>query len=104
MYILLAFIAACAIGIGLHFWLPRRDLRGAAVTPAICTVAAGVVYTVLQWIGMTESNPLLWLSSIGGGLAIGVVATIVITQSRARRDAERAAELGIALAEPSSGR
>ncbi len=96
MYILLAFIAACSVGIALHYSLPQRNLRGVAVTPAIATVATGVIYTVLQWAGLPESSVWLWLASIGGGIAIAVIGTLVLVRVRAHRDARSAAELGIA--------
>ena len=54
MYILLALVAACSIGIALHYLLPHRELRGVAVTPAIATSAAALIYTGLQWAGIAR--------------------------------------------------
>jgi predicted Kef-type K+ transport protein len=99
MYILLAFIAACSIGIALHYSLPKRELRGVAVTPAIATVAAGVIYTALQWAGLPATSVWLWLASIGGGVAIAAISTTVLVRTREARDAAQAAKLGLVIGE-----
>ncbi len=95
MYILLALIGACVLGIGAHYLLPHRDLRGVVVTPGIATAAAGVVYAVLQWIGIGEDSIWLWLASVGGGVVIALVATIALSTARGRSDAAAKAALGI---------
>ncbi len=101
MYILLAFIAACSVGIALHYSLPHRELRGVAVTPAISTAAAGILYTALQWAGLPPTSIWLWLTSVGGGIAIAAIATLVLVRTRSQADAESAAELGLVPSERS---
>jgi len=95
MYILLALIAACALGIAVHYVLPHRTLRGVAVVPAISAAVAAVVYTLMQWSGVGEDNGWLWLASIGGGVVLSAVAGYAITASRHRADAEKKVALGI---------
>jgi len=95
MYILLALIAACSLGVGLHFLLPHRDLRGVAVTPATATAAAAALYTILQWMGIAENNGWLWLASIGGGLVIAAAVTLAISAKRTASDAAEKQALGI---------
>ena len=95
MYILLALIAACALGIGLHFVLPKRDLRGGAVAPGIATAAAAAIYTMLQWAGVAETSAWLWFASLGGGLLLAAVLTVAISAVRTRRDAVAKQALGI---------
>ncbi|WP_102192309.1 hypothetical protein [Microbacterium aurantiacum] len=95
MYILLALVAACALGIGAHFLIGGRELRGVALTPAIATVAAGVIYTAMQWAGIGEDSIWLWLASIIGSVVIAAVATLAIVAVRRRTDAETKAALGI---------
>lgn len=95
MYILLALIAACALGIGAHFLIPHRELRGVAVTPIVATATAAVVYTVMQWAGVGEDSVWLWLASVGGGVLLSVVATYAVVRARLRADAAAKAALGI---------
>ena len=95
MYILLALIAACALGIALHYLLPDRGLRGVAVTPAIATVTAAVIYTAMQWAGIGEGNVWLWVASIVGGLVVAGVWTLSLTAQRRHHDAQAKAALGI---------
>ncbi|WCM56324.1 hypothetical protein [Microbacterium sp. EF45047] len=95
MYILLALIAACALGVALHFALPHRELRGVAVTPAVATAAAGAIYTAMQWAGVAEADVWLWVGSLGGALLLALVATLALTAQRRRTDAEAKRALGI---------
>ena len=95
MYILLAVIAACALGVTLHFAMPRRELRGAAVTPAIATATTAAVYTVMQWAGVPEGDALLWVASIGAGIGLAAAATAALTAQRVRSDAAEKRSLGI---------
>lgn len=95
MYILLALVAACALGIAAHYLIGGRELRGVAVTPAIATAAAAVVYTALQWAGLGEDSVWLWLASVLGAVAIAAVATLAIVAARRRSDAEARSALGI---------
>lgn len=95
MYILLALIAACALGIAVHFVLPHRTLRGVALVPAVAAAAAAVIYTLMQWSGIGEDNGWLWLASILGAVIISAVAGYAITATRQRTDAEKKLALGI---------
>ncbi|MBS0025564.1 hypothetical protein [Microbacterium paraoxydans] len=95
MYILLALIAACALGIAVHYAIGGRELRGVALAPAVATAAAAILYTALQWAGVGEDSPWLWLASILGAVAVSVVATLAVTALRRRTDAEAKAALGI---------
>lgn len=95
MYILLALIAACALGIAVHYLLPHRTTRGVAVVPAVATAASAVIYTVLQWTGVGEGSVWLWVASIAGALAIAAVAGFSMTASRRRSDAAKRTALGI---------
>ncbi|KDA06585.1 hypothetical protein DC31_09360 [Microbacterium sp. CH12i] len=95
MYILLALIAACALGIGVHYLLPHRRLRGVAVVPAVATAIAAVVYTAMQWSGVGEDSGWLWLVSIGGGVVLSGAIGYLVTEQRRRSDAATKVALGI---------
>ena len=95
MYILLALIGACVLGIAAHFLIGGRELRGVAFTPAIATAAAAVIYTALQWGGVGEGDPLLWLASVLGSVVIAAANTAIVVSVRRRSDAAARTALGI---------
>jgi hypothetical protein len=95
MFILLALIGACALGIAAHYVIGGRELRGVALTPAIATALAAIVYTGLQWLGVGEDSIWLWLASVMGSVLIAAVVTVAIVASRRRSDATAKAALGI---------
>lgn len=95
MYILLALIGACVLGIAAHFLIGGRDLRGVAVTPAIATALSGVVYAAMQWAGVGEDSVWLWLASVPGAAAVAALATVALVAARRRSDAAAKAALGI---------
>lgn len=95
MYILLALIAACALGVVVHFTIPQRELRGVALVPAIATAVAAAAYTLGQWAGLKESSVWLWLIALGSAIVISAAAGVILTRVRSHGDAVRRAELGV---------
>ncbi|GAA3927884.1 hypothetical protein [Microbacterium soli] len=95
MYILLALIAACSLGIGLHYLMPGRELRGVAVAPGVATATAAAVYTIMQWAGVGEDSVWLWVAAIGGGIVLAALLTLTLGILRARGDEKARAALGI---------
>ncbi|SEB97582.1 hypothetical protein [Microbacterium hydrocarbonoxydans] len=95
MYILLALIGACVLGIAAHYLIGGRELRGVAVTPAIATALAAAIYTGMQWLGVGEDSIWLWLASVLGSVLIAAAATVAIVAVRRRSDASARAALGI---------
>ncbi|MBO9627718.1 MAG: hypothetical protein J7484_15265 [Microbacterium sp.] len=95
MYILLALIGACVLGIAAHYLIGGRPLRGVVLTPAIATAVAAVVYTGMQWAGVGEGSIWLWLASVLGSAVVAALATLAIVSVRRRSDAEAKAAAGI---------
>ncbi|MDF2508726.1 MAG: hypothetical protein K0Q52_2585 [Microbacterium sp.] len=95
MYILLALVGACALGIAVHFLIADRELRGVVFAPAIATAVSAILYTGLQWLGVGEDSIWLWLASVLGAAAIAAGATMAVTALRKRSDATARAALGI---------
>lgn len=95
MYILLALIGACTLGIWVHFLIADRALRGVALAPAIATAVSAIAYTGLQWAGLGQDSIWLWLASVVGAAAISALATVTITARRRRSDSEAKVALGI---------
>jgi hypothetical protein len=95
MYILLALIAACVLGVAVHYALPHRAVRGVALVPAIATAVAAAAYTLGQWAGLKESSVWLWLIALGGAVVVSAVAGALVTRVRHHGDAVHRAALGI---------
>lgn len=95
MYILLALIAACVLGVAVHYVIPHRDVRGVALIPAIATAVAAAAYTLGQWAGLAESSVWLWLIALGGAIVVAALSGVVLTRVRHHGDAVRRAELGV---------
>lgn len=95
MYILLALIAACALGIVVHYLIPQRQLRGVAVVPAVATAASAAIYTIMQWAGVGQGDVWIWLVSIVGAVVIAAAAGVMITSARRRSDDAKRTALGI---------
>lgn len=94
MYILFALIAAMVIGIAIHFAAPRRELRGAALVPAVAASTAAALYTGLTWAGLGEDDPWQWIATIVGSTVVALGATALLTRSRAAADAAVLREAG----------
>lgn len=86
MLIVLALVAAAAIGLALHFVLPLRATRGVALAPLLETAIAALLYTSLTWLGLAESNPWLWVASILIPAAVTAVVVLVVSRARAAHD------------------
>lgn len=95
MYILLALIGACVLGIAAHYLIGARELRGVAVTPATATAAAGATYTLMQWLGVSQDSVWLWVASVVGAVLFAVLVTLVLVAVRRRSDAVARAKLGL---------
>lgn len=95
MYILLALVGACVLGIAAHFLIGGRERRGVALAPAIATAVSAIIYTALQWSGVGEDSVWLWLASTLGAAAVAALAAAALTATRRRGDAQRRAALGI---------
>lgn len=96
MLILLALIAAAALGIAVHYTLPHRSTRGVALAPAVATATAAVVYTALQWAGQGEGSVWLWVASIGLPVVASCVVVGALSRARLAHDQRERVRLNIA--------
>lgn len=96
MYILLALVAAVAIGVGIHFALPRRTTRGVTLAPSIAGAVAAVAYGICTWTGLGEANALTWLITLVVAAVVSWFGTDAISRLRATRDAAAVKRLGLA--------
>ena len=95
MEILLGLIVGAVIGLGIHFALPHRVVRGVALAPFAGAAASAVTWTVLTWAGLTVASPLLWLAAIAAPALTTLVLIPLLSRTRLRRDAADRARLGI---------
>jgi predicted small integral membrane protein len=86
MLIVLALVAATAIGMALHFALPLRSTRGVALGPLLDAALAAAIYTSLTWLGLAETNPWLWVASIVVPAVVTGVVLVVLARTRSTHD------------------
>ncbi|MFK4837276.1 hypothetical protein ACI3KY_16245 [Microbacterium sp. ZW T2_14] len=95
MQILIAFIVGAVIGLGIHFQLHQRLTRGVVLAPMIGAVSAGIVWTILTWVGIGIDTPWPWLAALVVPIVVTYPAVIAISRSRVTHDAREEARLGI---------
>ncbi|MBN9181627.1 hypothetical protein [Microbacterium sp.] len=96
MEIVLALLFGAVAGLLVHYTLPGRDTRGAALAPLIGAVVGGGVWMVLTWLGWTTDNGWLWLTSIAAPLVVSYPAVAVLTRRRHAVDDRERRRLRIA--------
>jgi hypothetical protein len=74
MEMLFAVLGGLFLSLGVHFALPHRDTRGAALLAAVGTAVSAVVWSGLTWLGWPFDGTWIWVASI---LAAPVVALAV---------------------------
>jgi uncharacterized membrane protein YeaQ/YmgE (transglycosylase-associated protein family) len=96
MEIVLALLFGAVIGIVVHFTLPGRDTRGAALAPIIGAVVSGAVWMILTWMGWTTDNGWLWLISIVAPVVVAYPVVALTTRQRHAHDGREKTRLRIA--------
>lgn len=95
MEILLALIFGGAVGAGAHYLLPGRELRGVVLASMLGAVAAGLAWSMMTWLGMGLSHPLLWVISAAAPFVVVPLALRILTARRTAYDAQTRAALKI---------
>lgn len=95
MQILLGLIIGAVVGLGAHFALPHRDVRGVALAPLAGAAASGVTWTALTWAGLTVESPILWLAAIAAPVLTTIVLVPLVSRIRLQRDAADRTRLSI---------
>jgi len=93
--ILLAFIFGGAYGGVLHYLMPGRTSRGAALAPVLGALLGGLVWMVLTWTGLTTLSPWLWIVSLAVPVIVVPAVLAVLTRRRATHDARERLRLKI---------
>jgi uncharacterized membrane protein YeaQ/YmgE (transglycosylase-associated protein family) len=96
MEIVLALLFGGVIGLIVHFTLPGRSTRGAALAPIVGGLVAGAVWMILTWTGLTVDNVWLWVAAILAPLVIAYPLIALLTRQRHAHDARERRRLRIA--------
>ncbi|MFV0319380.1 MAG: hypothetical protein ACK5IN_03240 [Microbacterium sp.] len=95
MLIVLALIFGAVIGLGAHFALPHRTLRGAALVPMVGAFAGGAVWLLFTWLSL-EATGWIWLASLAAPIVVTWATVVVTTRVRLAHDEHEAQRLKIA--------
>jgi uncharacterized membrane protein YeaQ/YmgE (transglycosylase-associated protein family) len=96
MEIILALLFGAVIGLVVHYTLPGRDTRGAALAPIIGAVVGGAVWMILTWAGWTIDNGWLWVLSIVAPAIVTYPVIAVVSRQRHAHDGREKTRLRIA--------
>lgn len=96
MEILLGIVIGAALGIVLHFALPRRETRSVALAPLVAAAAGAVSWTALTWAGLGVGAPLLWIAAVVVPLLIAAPVVLLLAATRTRADERERQRLGLA--------
>ena len=95
MDILLAFIFGGAYGGVLHYLMPGRTSRGAALAPVLGALLGGLAWAALTWAGLTTTSPWLWVVSLAVPAIVVPAVLAILTRVRATHDARERLRLKI---------
>jgi len=93
--LLLALIFGGAAGAVLHYLMPGRVSRGAALAPVLGAVVGGLVWLVFTWAGVATTSPWIWIVSIAAPLVVVPFVLLALTRARATHDARERLRLRI---------
>jgi len=93
--ILLAFIFGGAYGGVLHYLMPGRTSRGAALAPVLGALLGGLAWAALTWAGLTTTSPWLWVVSLAVPAIVVPAVLAILTRVRATHDARERLRLKI---------
>lgn len=96
MDILLALIFGAVLGAVLHYLMPARVTRGAALAPMLGAVVGGAVWLAFTWAGVTTESPWIWIVSVAAPAVVVPLTLLVLTRVRATHDARERLRLKIA--------
>ncbi|MFJ6679116.1 hypothetical protein ACIQLK_08300 [Microbacterium sp. NPDC091382] len=96
MLVVLALVFGAIAGASAHFALPLRSLRGVSVGPILGALVGAATWTALTWAGAGPDGGWIWLASIAAPVVVTPIALLVLSRTRASRDARTQRDLGIA--------
>lgn len=92
MLITLALIFGAVIGVVLHFALPDRETRGAALAPMVAALVAGAVWLLCTWLGLADTG-WIWLAALAAPIIVTWPLTFGLSRARLAHDARERVRL-----------
>ncbi len=86
MEILFVVLAGVILGIAAGAALPRRELRGIALVPAIGGAAASIFWVALTWFGMAWNGGWIWVITLVLAAVVAAIGGQLLSVSRERAD------------------
>ena len=86
MQLIYAETVAIVFGLAAHSLLPRRDLTGVLLLPAVAGVACAVVWVALTWARVEQGGATMWIASLLAAIVAPIAVGVPIRGSRHRRD------------------
>jgi hypothetical protein len=85
--IVLGILIAAVIGVAVHYALPQKLTRGAALAPLLAAAVGAISWMALTWAGLGPDNLLLWLAAVAVPAIVTVPVIAGLAASRTRADA-----------------
>ena len=86
MELLFVVLIGVLVGLAARVTLPRHDLSGVLLLPAVGGAAAAVVWVALTWARLRWDGGWIWVAAIAAALAAVVLTGLVLGRSRSRAD------------------
>lgn len=91
MQLIYAEVVALVLGLAAHRLLPRAELTGVLLLPAVAGAACAIVWVVLTWARVPDGGPAMWLASLLAALLSAVGLGAALRRARHRVDASHLA-------------
>lgn len=92
MQLIYAETVAIVLGLAAHSLLPRRELTGVLLLPAVAGVACAVVWVALTWARVEQGGAAMWIASLLAAILAPVAVGVPTRSRRHRRDEARLAD------------
>jgi hypothetical protein len=86
MEILFVVLGGVILGLGVGAAVPRRELRGIALVPAIGGAAASIVWVALTWLGLAWNGGWIWVITFVIATLVAAIGGQLLSVSRERAD------------------
>jgi hypothetical protein len=92
MQLIYAETVAIVLGLAAHAVLPRRELTGVVLLPAVAGAACAIVWVGLTWARVEQGGAAMWLASLLAAVLLALAVGVPLRAARDRADERRIAE------------